>query len=858
MTKLMLRARSPFELARETIDDTYYDQFSEWNPTYGMSVVFPPKEECFGFDDLVEKKADGQEIREIRRGDVLIIGQDLHVYSPHDHHETSYLKIPYDPHGVTVFVFPEQIRQVELLVGKSRATCSYYDGARKVGERDVVNRTLDSLAIRFPDNLSEDFNLLIVHGDMELYRLCYITAKEADRFIEEDETARHASSAGDVYGYPPEAELLLPNSFYKLKVVTEVYRSKGGGSLNPMKSFTQYSYFQTADPPGIYEPSSAGEMTPTGEDEHYPARGPLRDLTPYVSKVMPAEGSLAVYRSYDVGAEFNEPYVETMYMLAGKPMVIYLYDNNGQGLLAPDGEVAAAANAWQENTEQERSRADLEWQATVRRAEQRRVAAVESLGGQAQAEETGHPAAFSTVPQILLDNAPKQAGVWGGGEDFVLKPNILYRAAIVAMVPRVVIPLTAEGEPIRMDGELLYAQVAADGSNFVAAVEESYGLPEPGMKVVSDGQSIAITDYRASDTAQPAVIDREFVKGVVREALGPGAPGPEPRAVYSWSFYTSRFTSFVHHIHSFVDAAWDLRKTLGAAAWTDPSGDVDKQAELAKLKDEIEKDPPDLEDIYQKAAGYFGLQDRPLPERLEINVLQDDHARYGFMIESPEPIAWEVTGKRRVKLDVAKAENMLECPKPAYGPVKLIDCRLQEEWVEVLVQTDLDLSGYKIEHIDPMADSSIPPDVYYTFAPDSKFRAGTAVRIHTHSQPDNYVPNVERKDLFLEAGPDVLNNAGETLRITDAESREIHRRRFAPMEFEKLRAVIAPDADGTRTFVFLRDNSGAWVSQVPGGAYRFVWTFRRNAGSKLPILCRRGSTADEEATIAFNVPAELP
>ena len=44
MTKLMLLAKRPFELARETIDDTYYDNFSENNPGYGTSVVTPPRE----------------------------------------------------------------------------------------------------------------------------------------------------------------------------------------------------------------------------------------------------------------------------------------------------------------------------------------------------------------------------------------------------------------------------------------------------------------------------------------------------------------------------------------------------------------------------------------------------------------------------------------------------------------------------------------------------------------------------------------------------------------------------------------------------------------------------------------------
>lgn len=469
------------------------------------------------------------------------------------------------------------------------------------------------------------------------------------------------------------------------------------------------------------------------------------------------------------------------------------------------------------------------------------------------AEEIDHPAAYSKVPDITLDEATKQNGVWSGGEDFVLKPNMLYRAALIAMVPRVVIPFTIQGEPIIIGEKLQYTQVTQQESNLTDALEDNYGQSESGMKVISDGQRIIVTDYKASDEAKMISIDRDLIDDVIKETLEPSEPKQESKAVFSWSFFTSRFTSFVHHIHSFVGATWDLRATLGPLAWPELT-----QQQRNELKILIESTNPQREEIYRKSIELFALRDHPLPERLEIQVLKDSNGPYGFLIESPEPIQWRHQGKGRVTLEVRRAVNNMESPLPAYGPVKIIDCDLLGDWLEILVQTDIDLSGYKIERIDPATDTSILPDVYYTFGPNSKFKAGTVIRINTHSQPNNYVPSVERKDIFIGTDSDILSNTSEMLRIIDATGREIHRRQFAPREFEKLQTVIASDSDGTRTFVFLRDSSRTWISQLPDGTYWFQWAFRRNAGGGLPILRRRGSTAPEEATLEFNLPAELP
>jgi hypothetical protein len=863
MTKLMLFAKSPFEYARETIDDTYFDSFSEWNPTYGRCLVNPPVKECFGFGDLLGKydKEMGPGA-EIRRGDVIIVGDNLYVRKGGVSGQESLLAIGEKTKNVTLIFFAEYIRQIELVVGeKTEAVVSYYDGVNKIGELAVVNGEEEPKTVSFPEKRTTNFNLLVIEkeaintGYMELIRLCYITAREADRYLDEEDTANHASDAGDAYSYPPETELFLSHSYYRVKVVTEALRRRvGQGDFELVQRFEESSYFQTENPPGVDAPVAPGSVSPSTGDEHYPVGGPLRDLGPYVERDMliPEEGAQAVYRSYDIGVEYNEAYVEHMYMLSGRPLSVYLYDNNGQGIELAEQEIAAVGNSWHKNNVQLQRRADLEWEATVARTRQNVATAIAAYDDEDSAKEAGHPAAFSGVPKVNLNSAgvPKQTGIWAGGEDMVLKPQTIYRATLVATEPQVVIPLTTDGAPIRINGNLQYMQITADGSNFVSAIEDSFGQAEVGVKIVSDGKRAIVTNLGASGTAQLVPIDRKMADTVVKEALNNVAPKPEPRSVFSWSFITSRFTSFVHHIHSFIDAAWDLRGTMGAAVWPDLT-----QAQQDELKGLIETPHPDLKKIYDKSIEFFSLEGRPLPERLEINLLKDDHGQYGFMIESPEPLEWRLDGKGRVTLKVFWSDTAMESPLPAYGSVKFIDCNLLAEWVEILVQTDIDLSDYKIERI--YTDGSAP-DLYYRFGVDSQYRAGTRIRIHSGSTPSEPF-DLERKDIFMGTGADILSNSGETLRLSDTEGHEIHRRQFTPREFTILDTVIAPDSDGTRTFVFLRDkDSGEWINDIADGRFRFEWEFRRDAGSDLPILRRLGSTAPEQATLEFNVPAELP
>jgi hypothetical protein len=104
----------------------------------------------------------------------------------------------------------------------------------------------------------------------------------------------------------------------------------------------------------------------------------------------------------------------------------------------------------------------------------------------------------------------------------------------------------------------------------------------------------------------------------------------------------------------------------------------------------------------------------------------------------------------------------------------------------------------------------------------------------------------------------LLPNNGGLLKLSDSGNQEVHCRHFIPGPFTKISAVLAPDSDGTRTFIFLIDGDQKWIDQLTDGTYRFTWTFRGDAGNDLPVLRRFGSPAHEQTMIEFNVPAALP
>jgi hypothetical protein len=139
-----------------------------------------------------------------------------------------------------------------------------------------------------------------------------------------------------VYKLPDIPMAILPDApaIYALKTVTQIERARV--SENPVFAnegdpIIEFAYFQTASGPGIgvmkkssppfpavtppFEKlASNAENEPLNSDSVFPRGGKLRDLNSYTQWSWPEDGNVAAYYGYDVNVEFNESYINALYV----------------------------------------------------------------------------------------------------------------------------------------------------------------------------------------------------------------------------------------------------------------------------------------------------------------------------------------------------------------------------------------------------------------------------------------------------------------------------------------------------------------------------------------------------------------
>jgi hypothetical protein len=159
--------------------------------------------------------------------------------------------------------------------------------------------------------------------------------------------AQHVTDA--MVHWTEEGEVLEPHAAWRLAVET---RAEVNDRTPSLLAQTHYAYFRTEGPPGLTTLSvPEGHPNP---DEFRKNTG-LDDLTRYVRQTIPATvpapgGKIPlprpVFRAYDVGVEFNEDYVDTMYRLDGRDLALYLYDTNNRPVRGVDGRLIALSSQW--------------------------------------------------------------------------------------------------------------------------------------------------------------------------------------------------------------------------------------------------------------------------------------------------------------------------------------------------------------------------------------------------------------------------------------------------------------------------------------------------------------------------------
>lgn len=338
--------------------------------------------------------------------------------------------------------------------------------------------------------------------------------------------------------------------------------------------------------------------------------------------------------------------------------------------------------------------------------------------------------------------------------------------------------------------------------------------------------------------------------------------------LYQFSFVTSKYCTFIHHVHSFADAVWDHSRLLDnpASPMLDSGGITELGNILSGLNERSLYEPqhyePEQESVkFEQLMELFKLGIRQLPEQVEMMLLNDRNQSYGLLLESPEPIDWE-----RVVLWVKHNANN-EVIEESVSSIKIIEANVDarsgggtnynEEWVDILLLEQLDISTLKIEH-RRISDTGFSE--YFQFGDEGVFPAGTVIRIHSGKEADHSDPSVEIEHRYrlteTDTGAWQFDAQGEIIQIVDGTGKVLHNRSLIPHSNGGKDIIVIRNKDQTGAFIFFPDEREKY-SDLPDGRYCFGFKFMRKIKDK-PVLKRMGLESDEETSIEFSLPTFIP
>jgi len=216
-------------------------------------------------------------------------------------------------------------------------------------ETPVQIVSIDSVHIGMPD---EEFigpkDPVVWRGDGELLKIAQTTGEpnfttvikgDAPAITELSSTIKKGTVKlyKIVYKLPDIPMAILPEApaLYAIKTVTQIERARVSGTPVFAKEgdpIVEFAYFRTASGPGIGVMKKANppfpavappDISPTpnldktavlNSDAVFPRGGKLRDLNSYTQWSWPEDGNVAAYFGYDVNVEFNESYINALYL----------------------------------------------------------------------------------------------------------------------------------------------------------------------------------------------------------------------------------------------------------------------------------------------------------------------------------------------------------------------------------------------------------------------------------------------------------------------------------------------------------------------------------------------------------------
>lgn len=868
MSKLMLWSRTPFDYGRETTGAAYEEGFLDANPDWPCAYDWsslPWKSADFSncavgpmagisaVDELVLVAVCG-DVREWS-GDWLTATRAVCIdpfsgqspgpksgWNPFEDSSSAYLADNDKAARLTIFL-PAGTAAARLCVGQGtngayRLSCdNSKTGAYDTAWSELLSPQAEVL-LQPSVMLGHDVRGIELRGTVRLLRIDWIDHSEFDRgLFGGGMRTRLREETPWRLGEDP--ELLEPVTTYRLNVSTVAARSCDGGSSWEKEAFNKTCYFRTTSPPGL-EPgaSSAGDESPV---DIYP-RGPLRDLRPYVLMTAPPDGACPFYRSYDIGIEFNESYVELMYMLNETPLALKVHDSNGQ--LVPTCPVGAALQL-------------NEWKPAGG------TLATQSMSSQEQAWIDR----LTRLSCVDFGNAapPIPAGLWVQHPGTLLQPGAVYRAKVVASVPSAFLPLDASGAVL---------MESADEARLV----EVNGLPlkliggmtahSNGHKLLVLGNSVVETAIGAAEASRPfdrtsAEQLRLLQEAVAKAALPPG----KAVSVVDWSFVTSRFASFAHQIHSWSGNAIDVDANDSSLSGTLLDAVQMKQLEdllvpfplgVPAIADSVAADVSSQREAevhaFERASSLFGLAAGRTPTRTCATLLRDDSQFYGVLLECPEPVLAE-----RMTLRLLKHPTQTDSSTAPEAWVRIAGIglavddapsQLIDEYVDLILTESASLQGAKLQIRSATGDWVD----YYTFPASLPLSEGSLVRVHTGSSAFDLSSDLEAEHHYvLDSGGTALRRLPPPplacIRLLGADGLPLHERSiltggFADQDFRVLRS-----RDGTRALIFL-SNTATPVQSLASGTLRLRFAFLRDISqykAGAPVLRRLGSESPELA-----------
>lgn len=397
-TKLELYSKNPFDYGRHT-HGAWEEGTQRLLEDYPCTVNL----QCFDFEDLTREDFVEEPVEIALRtvGDTVIVGyrleragnEDWPTFAIHagEGQPTPRIETVLTPDGAQkALVYPRRIvehgtqydRDPELL--ESRVTITLGEphpsvrltlGGKKHetvgtvaahGDEDVI----DTQALSFDvQSEGEAFTFTAEDGDIEklvieakgpiaIAEICQSDA-DIDR-IGPQETSGIDHTRAELARWADEADVLEPDTVYRLEVDTVVEaRGRSGGALEGFTErwfddsdpLTEFVYFRTGGPPGL----GPGSTLPTTVNDPETFSTGLEDLTRYVRgtvpETVPAAGEQPVeprpvYRAYDVGVDFADDYVETLYRMARRDLALYLFDTNDRPVRDAAGRLIATENQW--------------------------------------------------------------------------------------------------------------------------------------------------------------------------------------------------------------------------------------------------------------------------------------------------------------------------------------------------------------------------------------------------------------------------------------------------------------------------------------------------------------------------------